>query len=363
MKDWENTLKERLANRKAELPESDWNDFLSRRAAHELAVKRRRRIISAAFSIPAAAAVLLLLFMMPTGNGVPENQVSENKPQAVTAVVDSIEANTVDSIVKPVEPETEKPVIKKERPLIREKVPVKRSLAEQEPTEQPEEIEQSQILVNDNHLIAENKQSDDMIGLDMVAVSVMVSKVQMVNDTVMFNSAAFKLPESSSVEDLIRKLPGVKIDSTGSITVNGKSVNKIAVNDQVIYDNNNTVALTQLTADMIEKVKAYQKNSDLSRMTGIDDGNEESVMDLPVKRKLFPGNPTIILNGQIADVDEDMLSGFDFGRKVNKRKMSRLLGIPAREIKTVKVYDTWQARKIWGEKGANGVISVTLVSR
>jgi len=86
-------------------------------------------------------------------------------------------------------------------------------------------------------------------------------------------------------------------------------------------------------------------------------------MDLPVKRKLFPGNPTIILNGQIADVDEDMLSGFDFGRKVNKRKMSRLLGIPAREIKTVKVYDTWQARKIWGEKGANGVISVTLVSR
>ena len=47
MKDWEDILKERLAGRKADLPESDWNDFLSRRAAHERATKKRRRILAA----------------------------------------------------------------------------------------------------------------------------------------------------------------------------------------------------------------------------------------------------------------------------------------------------------------------------
>jgi hypothetical protein len=61
--------------RKAELPESDWNDFLSRKASHDLAVKRRRRFITAAISVPAAAAVLLLLFLMPFKTFVPDKKL------------------------------------------------------------------------------------------------------------------------------------------------------------------------------------------------------------------------------------------------------------------------------------------------
>ena len=115
--------------------------------------------------------------------------------------------------------------------------------------------------------------------LDEVAVSAVVAKVQMINDTVMFNSAAYKLPEGSSVEDLIRKLPGVQIGSDGNITVNGKE----------FFNDDKTVALTQLTADMIEKVKAYEKQSDLARQTGIDDGEEETVLDLQVKKGMAKG--------------------------------------------------------------------------
>ena len=125
--------------------------------------------------------------------------------------------------------------------------------------------------------------------LDEVAVNAVIAKVQMINDTVMFNSAAFKLPEGASVEDLIRKLPGVQIGSDGSITVNGKSVSRILVNGKEFFANDTQAALTQLTADMIEKVKAYEKQSDLARQTGIDDGEEETVLDLQVKKGMAKG--------------------------------------------------------------------------
>ena len=125
--------------------------------------------------------------------------------------------------------------------------------------------------------------------LEEVAINAVVAKVQMINDTVMFNSAAYKLPEGASVEDLVRKLPGVQISSDGTITVNGKEVTKILVNGKEFFSDDKTVALTQLTADMIEKVKAYDKQSDLARQTGIDDGDEQTVLDLQVKKGMAKG--------------------------------------------------------------------------
>ena len=125
--------------------------------------------------------------------------------------------------------------------------------------------------------------------LKEVAVTAAVAKVQMVNDTVVFNGEAFKLPEGATVEELVRRLPGVQISSDGSITVNGKNVSRILVNGKEFFDNDRSVALQNLTADMIEKVKAYDKQSDNARMTGIDDGEEETVLDLQVKKGMAQG--------------------------------------------------------------------------
>ena len=97
MKDWEDIIKERQLSRKAELPESDWNDFLSRKASHDFAVKRRRRFITTAISVPAAAAVLLLLFLMPFKAVVPDNQISQNEPSEPQITTDSLAVET-DSI-------------------------------------------------------------------------------------------------------------------------------------------------------------------------------------------------------------------------------------------------------------------------
>ena len=323
MKDWEDILKERLAGRKAELPESDWNDFLSRKASHELAVKRRRRILSAAISIPAAAAVLLLVFLQPFKTVVPDNQVAQNKqavqnnPVEQPIIVDSVDVNPVDSTLIPDNPENVNTVVKEAQPVKRiyaqeiKPEPQPELQSESEPelettVETPEEEPQNKYLIAQNHsvtgalddsyrnfTISPIDSTTDLGKIAMrgnqgrllsdLAVSAVVETVQVLNDTVRFNSAAYSTPEGSSVEDIIRKLPGVEIHDDGSITVNGKEVKRILVNGKEFFDDEKTVELKQLTADMIEKVKAYEKQSDLSRQTGIDDGREETVLDFSPK--------------------------------------------------------------------------------
>ena len=323
MKDWEDILKERLAGRKAELPESDWNDFLSRKASHELAVKRRRRILSAAISIPAAAAVLLLVFLQPFKSVVPDNQVAQNKqavqnnPVEQPVIVDSIDVNPVDSTLIPANPENVNTVVKEAQPVKRiyaqeiKPEPQPELQSESEPESEttvktPEEEPQNKYLIAQNHsvtgalddsyrnfTISPIDSTTDLGKIAMrgnqgrllsdLAVSAVVETVQVLNDTVRFNTAAYSTPEGSSVEDIIRKLPGVEIHDDGSITVNGKEVKRILVNGKEFFDDEKTVELKQLTADMIEKVKAYEKQSDLSRQTGIDDGREETVLDFSPK--------------------------------------------------------------------------------
>ena len=117
MKGWEDIIKERQEGRKADLPESDWNDFLSRRAAHERAARKRRRILATAISIPAAAAVLLLIFLMPLRTVVPDNQVSQNEPPEQSIITDSVVFNPVDSVMIPTNPEPEKTVIIEPKPI------------------------------------------------------------------------------------------------------------------------------------------------------------------------------------------------------------------------------------------------------
>ena len=360
MKDWEDIIKERQLSRKAELPESDWNDFLSRKAAHELAGKRRRRILFTSISIPAAAAVLLL-FIMPFSADVNDVRMAQVKQPQEPVAADSMNITSVDTIVPvdtvapvvPVVPEVKKPVVRSKAPYKSSVAQVQLSEPEPVPVPVPVPVQENVQGLMDERLIAQNRpaaaESDDMM-LSEVAITGVVARVQMINDTAMFNSAAYKRPEGSSVEDLIRKLPGVKISEDGTITVNGKVIQQIKVNGKVFWNDDKTITLNQLTADMIEKVKAYDKASDMNRQTGIDDGMEVFVTDL--------WTSMIVVNGQITSVDHSRLTGHRIGKKIRKRDVALLLGIPAGKIKSMDLYDSPQGRRIWGEKGAHGVISV-----
>lgn len=109
-------------------------------------------------------------------------------------------------------------------------------------------------------------------------------EMTVVEDTIVYNASAFTLPDGALVEELIKKLPGVVQEENGSFTVNGKPVSQILVDGKEFFGNNQNMILKNLPVDIVEKVKAYEKKSDLARITGIDDGNERTVLDLSIKK-------------------------------------------------------------------------------
>ena len=116
-----------------------------------------------------------------------------------------------------------------------------------------------------------------------------LAEMTVVDDTVMYNADAFKLPEGSMVEDLIKKLPGIEQDENGGYTWNGKQINQVLVDGKEFFGRNSDMTLKNLPAEIIDKVKAYDRKSDRARITGIDDGEERTVLDLAIKKNRKQG--------------------------------------------------------------------------
>ncbi len=127
------------------------------------------------------------------------------------------------------------------------------------------------------------------VELNSAVVTAQLKEVEVKDDTIMFNAAAFKVAEGSVLEELIRKLPGVVVEDDGTIKVNGKTVSKILVEGKEFFSNNKNMAMKNLPTEIIDKIKTYDKQSELSRITGIDDGDEETVIDLTIKKGMKKG--------------------------------------------------------------------------
>lgn len=85
------------------------------------------------------------------------------------------------------------------------------------------------------------------------------------------------------LEDLLKKMPGVEVDSEGKITVNGKEIKKVLIDGKEFFSDDPKVASKNLPSKMIDKVQVLDKLSDMAKMTGFDDGDEETVINLTVK--------------------------------------------------------------------------------
>ena len=129
----------------------------------------------------------------------------------------------------------------------------------------------------------------DALLLKETVIEAQMAQVQISEDTVIFNAETFRVAEGSMLEELIRKLPGYEVGSDGSVTYNGKAVSKILVDGKEFFSDDKSIAMKNLPASMVKKVKSYEKKSDLAEMTGIDDGEEELVLDLTVKEDAKKG--------------------------------------------------------------------------
>lgn len=129
----------------------------------------------------------------------------------------------------------------------------------------------------------------DAIMLAEAVITAEAPQVQVVEDTLVYNSTAYRTPEGAMLEELVKKLPGAEIDDDGNVKINGKDLKKIMVDGKEFFGGDVKTGLKNLPVDMIDKLKTYDKKSDLARITGIDDGEEETVLDLTVKKGMNQG--------------------------------------------------------------------------
>ena len=115
------------------------------------------------------------------------------------------------------------------------------------------------------------------------------SPIVVKEDTIEFNADTYKTQANAVVEDLLKRLPGVEVGSDGKITANGKEVKKILIDGKEFFSDDPTVASKNIPADMINKLQIVDRKSDLARLTGVDDGDDETVINLTVKKGMNNG--------------------------------------------------------------------------
>lgn len=123
----------------------------------------------------------------------------------------------------------------------------------------------------------------EAIVLKGTTVTANAAKVVLNKDTFVYNAAAYRTPDGSTIEELVKRLPGAQVDDDGKITINGKQVTKIKVDGKEFMTGDTKTAMKNLPTSIISKIKAYNEKSDLAKVTGIDDGEEQTVLDFGVK--------------------------------------------------------------------------------
>ena len=133
------------------------------------------------------------------------------------------------------------------------------------------------------------KLAEDIKVLDAASVSAVGNPIVIKKDTIEYAASMFKTSENDMLEELLKKLPGVEVESDGSITANGETIKKITIDGKTFFLDDPQLASKNIPAKLIEKVKVVEKKSDQAMFTGIDDGEEETIIDLSMKPGMMQG--------------------------------------------------------------------------
>lgn len=152
--------------------------------------------------------------------------------------------------------------------------------------------------------------------LGTATVTATASRVEQKGDTTMFSAAAYRVPTGSTLEALVKQLPGVEVSDDGTIKWNGKTVQEFLINGKDFFKGDTKTAMKNLPTELVSKIKAYDKKSDYTEQTGIDDGEETTVLDISTKREL---NESWITNIDLAYGNHDRYSTRFFGTRFTDR--------------------------------------------
>ena len=108
-------------------------------------------------------------------------------------------------------------------------------------------------------------------------------------DTVEYDASTFKVPPGSTIEDLLRRLPGIDVDVSGNISTMGKDVKTVYVDGKQFFGNDPKTVTQNLDANAVSKVQVFTEKSEQEKITGIADGSKEKVMNLELKEEYKKG--------------------------------------------------------------------------
>ena len=159
-----------------------------------------------------------------------------------------------------------------------------------------------------------------VLAVEMDPLVITLDHVPFLNrrDTLGYNALAFQTRPNATVEDLLRQLPGIEVETDGSIKAQGEDVENVLVDGREFFGSDPKIATQNLPADAVERVQVYDKESDMAEFTGIADGEEERTINLELREEARRGYFGRMSGGLGADVEGTSVSP-GFGESVTAR--------------------------------------------
>ena len=148
---------------------------------------------------------------------------------------------------------------------------------------------EKELDVKSNLDLGTVKMEVDQRVLDAASITATGNPIIIKKDTIEYNASSFKISDDNMLVDLLKKLPGIEVGEDGSITSNGETVSKITIAGKTFFLDDPQLASQNIPAKLVEKVKVVKKKSEQAEFTGIDDGEEETVIDLTVQKGMMNG--------------------------------------------------------------------------
>ena len=130
--------------------------------------------------------------------------------------------------------------------------------------------------------------TEDAEMLDAAHVSAIGNPIEIRQDTIIFNASSFQMGQNQMLEDLLKRMPGMEVSKDGTVKYNGETIQKITVGGKTFFFDDPKMALKNLPAKVVDKVKVIDKASDSEQFTGVAT-DREKVMDLEFKQEFQKG--------------------------------------------------------------------------
>ena len=152
------------------------------------------------------------------------------------------------------------------------------------------------------------KQDDEF--LEAAVISDVTNPIVMKKDTVEFNASSYRVGANAMLKDLIKRMPGMEITADGKVKFNGEEIDKITIGGRTFFFGDQSAALNNLPASVVDKVRVIDKQSKDTRATGVEDGTKEKVLDVALKKEYqegWFGNAGLLGGSTLGKKDDDPL--------------------------------------------------------